>query len=49
VQHIDITPSTRLVETEPELLAEDGLHPSPLLYQQWAESLVPLIANCLKK
>ncbi len=49
VHHIDIIPSSKAVQQEPHLLAEDGLHSSPLLYQQWAETLAPLIAQCVKK
>jgi lysophospholipase L1-like esterase len=49
VHHLDITPLTRTAQDEPALLAADGLHPSSLLYQQWAEQLSPIVANCLKK
>src|SRR5262249_16715111 len=35
-QYIDVTPISRLAREEPELLAEDGLHPSALMYDMWA-------------
>ena len=49
VHHLDITASSRTAQDDPKLLAADELHPSPLLYQQWAELLSPIVANCLKK
>lgn len=49
VHHLDITSSSRSAQDSPDLLAEDRLHPSHLLYQQWAEQLSPLVANCVKK
>ena len=35
-QYIDVTPISRLAGEEPELLSEDGLHPSALMYDMWA-------------
>jgi lysophospholipase L1-like esterase len=35
-QYIDVTPISRLAGEEPELLTEDGLHPSALMYDMWA-------------
>jgi lysophospholipase L1-like esterase len=34
---VDITELTREVEARPELLADDGLHPSAVDYARWAE------------
>ena len=37
VHYIDITPGTRKAAEDPELVAEDGLHPSGKEYAIWAE------------
>lgn len=37
VHYIDITPITRKAKEEDDLLAADGLHPSGLMYKEWAE------------
>jgi lysophospholipase L1-like esterase len=42
-RYVDITPITRLAESDKTLLAEDGLHPSGTMYRRWAELVVPLI------
>jgi len=36
-QYIDVTPISRLAGEEPELLGDDGLHPSALMYDMWAK------------
>lgn len=41
VNYINITPSSREGATNPNLIANDGLHPSGLEYKKWAEMLVP--------
>lgn len=38
VAYIDITPLTREAATRRELLADDGLHPSAIDYQRWAQA-----------
>src|SRR5215210_901138 len=48
VQYIDITPESRAGRSEPELIADDGLHPSSKAYQIWAEKLTAAIAAQLK-
>lgn len=48
VQYLDITPSTRLAETDLSLLAVDRLHPSGKEYAKWAKRLVPLIIEGLR-
>jgi lysophospholipase L1-like esterase len=45
VEYIYITSSTRKAETDPSLLASDGLHPSGKEYTGWAE----LVAEFIKK
>jgi lysophospholipase L1-like esterase len=39
VHYIDITPISRKAINEKDLLATDGLHPSGLMYAEWAELL----------
>jgi lysophospholipase L1-like esterase len=34
---VDITPTSRLAALDPSLLSADGLHPSAIMYQQWAQ------------
>ncbi len=46
--YLDITASTREARYNRSLLAGDGLHPSGILYKQWAERLAPLIVHTLK-
>lgn len=48
VAYLDITPSTREAESNPSLVANDGLHPSGLEYKKWAERLAPLIKPVLQ-
>jgi lysophospholipase L1-like esterase len=47
--YFNITPLTREARTNSALLAGDGLHPSGLEYQRWAEQLANLLAPVLKK
>lgn len=46
--YLDITPSSRMGRTHPELIAADGLHFSGIEYWKWARDLAPLIENVLK-
>lgn len=48
VSYLDITAASRLAETDPALIASDGLHPSALQYKVWADRLVPIIKLALK-
>jgi lysophospholipase L1-like esterase len=48
VCYIDITPSSRLVATDLRLVAEDGLHPSEKMYQDWARRLTAQMAPVLQ-
>ncbi len=48
VSYTDITPSTRQAETDPGLLANDGLHPSGSEYRKWAEMLAPKMKTLLQ-
>jgi lysophospholipase L1-like esterase len=47
VKYINITPSSRMVATDPSLVAGDGLHPSGKEYQKWAVLLAPVIKASL--
>lgn len=50
VHFIDITDITRDIEgAKKNLLAEDGLHPSGIMYRQWAEKVLPIAQKILKK
>jgi lysophospholipase L1-like esterase len=40
VRFIDITPTSRDRGGEPDMLAEDGLHPSSAMYARWADVIV---------
>ena len=47
VAFVDITPLTREAGERPELLAGDGLHPSGIDYQRWAEAALPAASAAL--
>lgn len=40
IAFFDITPISRLAKNDASLLAEDGLHPSGLMYQLWVNELI---------
>ena len=43
VHYIDITPISKEAVNNPGLIAEDGLHPSGLMYKEWANLLTKKI------
>jgi len=45
VNYLDITPISR--ETDPALIASDGLHPSGKQYKRWADLLAPMVKNII--
>lgn len=47
VAFVDITPTSRDGGGLPEMLVEDGLHPSARMYQRWADQAVPVAASLL--
>lgn len=47
-RYLDITAASREARYNRTLLASDGLHPSGLLYKQWADRLAPLIVQSIK-
>ncbi len=48
IAYIDITQTSREAISDPELVANDGLHPSGKQYQKWAVLLAPVIKAALK-
>lgn len=46
--YLDITSSSRMGRTQPELIAADGLHFSGIEYWKWARDLAPMIERVLK-
>lgn len=48
VKYINITPISRRGLLEPDLVAEDGLHPSAEMYTEWVKLLLPEIEKVLK-
>lgn len=47
VAFVDITGLTREAAARPQLLADDGLHPSAIDYQRWAEQALPVARRAL--
>lgn len=46
---IDITPISRQAINDVSLIAEDGLHPSGKMYQQWVEKISPELFKKIKQ
>lgn len=46
---VDITPLSRKHGLEPGMLAEDGLHPSGLMYKLWAKEVTQIAKQVLNK
>ena len=49
VKYFDITPISRKAKQDPELIAEDNLHPSGKMYTEWVELMIDRVAKMLKK
>jgi lysophospholipase L1-like esterase len=49
VTYINVTEVSRRGLAMPELVAQDGLHPSAAQYKEWVRQLAPLVAKALKK
>ena len=49
VPFVDITPYSRTAEAAPSLVAGDGLHPSGAMYAGWAERVLPVSLDALKR
>ncbi|MNY69484.1 hypothetical protein D3C86_2074310 [compost metagenome] len=48
VKYVDITPISKRGLAEPDLLAEDGLHPSGKMYEEWVKVILSEIEKVLK-
>ncbi|MGY1528760.1 SGNH/GDSL hydrolase family protein [Luteimonas sp. A649] len=48
VAFVDITPVSRARGAEPDMLADDGLHPSALLYTEWTRLALPVARRLLQ-
>lgn len=40
-RYVDVTPVSRMAAADVALVAEDGLHPSGLMYRAWAQLVLP--------
>jgi lysophospholipase L1-like esterase len=47
VRYVDVTGISREAATQPELVAEDGLHPSGAMYARWSEASLPSVLEVL--
>jgi lysophospholipase L1-like esterase len=47
VAFVDITPVSRDRGTQPEMLADDGLHPSAAMYARWTQLALPVARRLL--
>ena len=47
VRYVDVTGISREAATNPELVADDGLHPSGTMYARWAEAALPIFLDLL--
>lgn len=49
VAYVDITPISRERGAEPEMLADDGLHPSAVMYTLWTALALPAARSLLQR
>ncbi|MGZ3763437.1 MAG: SGNH/GDSL hydrolase family protein [Mucilaginibacter sp.] len=49
VNYLDITGISRQATSDPDLIANDGLHPSVKMYLEWVKLLAPMVADKFKK
>ena len=49
VKYFDITPISRKAASNKELIAKDGLHPSPEMYKGWVELMAKDVLKMIKK
>ncbi len=45
--YVNITPISRKAKENPELLAEDGLHPSGKMYAMWVDKMFPVVKKAI--
>lgn len=48
VNYVNITPVSRLAQSDRDLLASDGLHPSGKMYGEWVKLVLPIVENLLE-
>jgi lysophospholipase L1-like esterase len=48
VHYVDITPISRTVTADSDLVAADGLHPSGRMYARWVDLVLPIARDILK-
>ena len=48
VNYLNITDISRMAKTDGSLIADDGLHPSGLMYLLWVKELLPVVLTQLK-
>jgi lysophospholipase L1-like esterase len=48
VHYVDITPLSRAVTADSDLIASDGLHPSGRMYLEWVNLVLPIAGDVLK-
>ena len=49
VAFVDITPVSRELGAQPDMLVEDSLHPSAAMYAQWTRLALPVVRELLAK
>jgi lysophospholipase L1-like esterase len=49
ITFVDITPVSRSLGAQPDRIADDGLHPSPLAYSDWTTLALPISERLLRK
>jgi lysophospholipase L1-like esterase len=47
-RYVDVTPESRRAAADPALIAPDGLHPSGVMYAEWARLAVPAAQAALR-
>lgn len=47
VHYVDVTAISRQAASDPTLLAPDDLHPSPKMYDQWVDVIMPVAIQAL--
>ncbi|MEQ8684625.1 MAG: SGNH/GDSL hydrolase family protein [Imperialibacter sp.] len=48
VAFVNITPGSKEAANDPELVANDGLHPSGKMYTQWVSKILPVVESMIK-
>jgi len=48
VTWIDVTEASRAMQTDPDLVAVDGLHPTAAMYARWVDIMVPYALAALR-